>query len=222
VPVVKPVDTKPLKTKVVKSETPIDAKGKPLKAGDTADAKPPKGAKPGTAPVDPKDGKTRTGKAKDEVVAVDRNGCPLPPAKTVAKGKSAAAKLKTPVAVAKGKGKSALDARCKAAEAKEAKEAKAEAATKGEPARVWVQVAGGANQSSLEKAWAGLRAKAPDLFKGRQGWSTPLRNTNRVLTGPFKSDDEAQDFVNRMSKAGLSGFVFTSTKGQKIERLGAK
>ncbi|MES2097777.1 MAG: SPOR domain-containing protein [Pseudomonadota bacterium] len=222
VPVVKPAEPKPLKTKIVKSETPTDAKGKPVKGGDVADAKPAKGAKAGTAPLDPKDGKTRTGKPKEDVVALDRNGCPLPPAKGASKGKSTAAKPKTPVVVAKGKGKSSLDARCKAAEAKEAKDAKAEAATKSESARVWVQVAGGANQAALDKAWAGLKAKAPDLFRGRQGWSTPLRNTNRVLTGPFKSEDEAQDFVNRMSKAGLSGFVFNSAKGQKIERLGSK
>jgi cell division septation protein DedD len=87
---------------------------------------------------------------------------------------------------------------------------------------VWVQVAGGANEGDLEKAWASLRTKAPDLFRSRQGWTTPLRATNRVLAGPFKSSDEAQEFVNRMAKAGLSGFVFTSTKGQKIERLGGK
>jgi hypothetical protein len=49
-----------------------------------------------------------------------------------------------------------------------------------------------------------------------------LRATNRVLTGPFKSVDEAQDFVNRLAKAELSGFVFTSAKGQKIDRLGSK
>jgi hypothetical protein len=112
----------------------------------------------------------------------------------------------------------ANDARCKAATAK----AKADAETKGEPARVWVQVAGGANEGDLRKAWAALQAKAPDLFRGRQGWSTPLRATNRVLTGPFASADDAQAFVNRMGKAGLSGFVFTSAKGQKVDRLGSK
>ncbi|WP_299424049.1 SPOR domain-containing protein [Sphingomonas bacterium] len=163
--------------------------------------------------ADASDTKSRTAKPpKDDVPLLDKNGCPLPP-KPV-KGKVATAKA------ASAKGKSTTSARCKAAEAKADAKDKADAVTKGEPARVWVQVAGGANEASLEKAWAGLKTKAPDLFRGRQGWSTPLRATNRVLTGPFKSVDEAQDFVNRMSKAGLSGFVFTSAKGQKIDRLG--
>ncbi|WP_375397681.1 SPOR domain-containing protein [uncultured Sphingomonas sp.] len=93
---------------------------------------------------------------------------------------------------------------------------------RGEPARVWVQVAGGANQAALEKEWARLKAGAPDLFKGRTGWSTPLRATNRVLTGPFRNGAEAQDFVNDMARAGLSGFVFTSPPGQKVDRLSTK
>ncbi len=153
-------------------------------------------------------------KADDEPApAVDKNGCPIPP-KPV-KGKAAAPpKTKKPTTARER----ANDARCKAATAK----AKADAETKGEPARVWVQVAGGANEGDLRKAWAALQAKAPDLFRRKQGWTTPLRATNRVLAGPFKSSDEAQAFVNRMAKAGLSGFVFTSAKGQKIERLGSK
>ncbi len=91
---------------------------------------------------------------------------------------------------------------------------------KVEPARVWVQVAGGANQASLSKAWKAVVAKAPAL-KGKSGWWTPLRATNRVLTGPFKTAAEAQAFVNMLGKSGVSGFVFTSEAGQKVTRLGA-
>ncbi|THD37720.1 MAG: SPOR domain-containing protein [Sphingomonas sp.] len=163
--------------------------------------------------ADASDTKARAAKpAKDEAPPLDKSGCPIPPKSGKGKG---AAKSST-------KDKPVLSARCKAAQAKADEKAKADAAAKGEPARVWVQVAGGANEASLEKAWAAQKAKAPDLFRGRQGWTTPLRATNRVLTGPFKSEEEAQDFVNRMAKAGLSGFVFTSAKGQKIERLGSK
>lgn len=153
--------------------------------------------------------------AKTEEVALDKNGCPLPPAR----GKAGTRGRSDQVAATRGKSgaKGKASAKCESADAKGAK---ADAATKGDPARVWVQVAGGANQAALEKAWNGLKAKAPDLFRNRQGWSTPLRATNRVLTGPFKSEDEAQAFVNQMAKAGLSGFVFTSTKGQKVDRLG--
>jgi Flp pilus assembly protein TadD len=142
--------------------------------------------------------KTRGKTASDGSDAVD---CP----KLDAKGRAGVRKVAS---------KAKADTRCVAADKKSDT-----VSTKGEAARIWVQVAGGANEASLEKAWAGVKAKAPDLFRGRQGWSTPLRATNRVLTGPFKSADEAQEFVNKLSKAGLSGFVFTSTKGQKVDRL---
>lgn len=157
----------------------------------------------------------KTSDVKDDAVALDKNGCPLP-----AKGKSGSRGRSEPAVTARGKtGARKASAKCEAADAKGAK---ADAATKGDPVRVWVQVAGGANQAALEKAWNALKTKAPDLFRNRQGWATPLRATNRVLTGPFKSEEEAQAFVNQMAKAGLSGFVFTSAKGQKVDRLGGK
>jgi Flp pilus assembly protein TadD len=155
--------------------------------------------------------------AKDDAVALDKNGCPLPSTKSRAGTRG----RPDPVATTRGKAiaKGKPSTKCEAADAKGAK---ADVATKGEPARVWVQVAGGANEAALEKAWNALRTKAPDLFRNRQGWSTPLRATNRVVTGPFKSEEEAQAFVNQMAKAGLSGFVFTSTKGQQVTRLSGK
>jgi Flp pilus assembly protein TadD len=93
---------------------------------------------------------------------------------------------------------------------------------KSDPSRVWVQVAGGADESSLPGTWKKLAAKAPALFKGKSGWTTPLRATNRILAGPFKNEDEAQGFVNQLKKASLTGFVFTSEAGQKIAKLPAK
>lgn len=93
---------------------------------------------------------------------------------------------------------------------------------KAEPMRYWVQVAGGAREADLPKAWAATRARAPDAFRGRAGYATPLRATNRVLTGPFKSEDEAQAFVNTLGRQGISAFVFTSAAGQKIDKLPAR
>ncbi len=95
-----------------------------------------------------------------------------------------------------------------------------EKATKASPSRVWVQVSGGANARDLPKAWAAVRDKAPAL-KGKSAWSTPLRFTNRVLTGPFASQAEAQNFVNLLAKSGVSAFVFTSDKGQPVARVPA-
>lgn len=91
---------------------------------------------------------------------------------------------------------------------------------KTDPSRIWVQVAGGANPDTLTKAWKGVVAKAPVLMKGKGAWTTPLRATNRVLAGPFKTSAEAQAFVNALGKEGVSGFVFTSEAGQKVTKLG--
>jgi tetratricopeptide (TPR) repeat protein len=88
-----------------------------------------------------------------------------------------------------------------------------------EPKRIWVQVAGGANEDMLPGAWRQLVKKAPAAFRGRTAWSTPLRATNRLLAGPFKTAAEAQTFVNQLKKEGMSAFVFTSEAGQKITKL---
>lgn len=111
----------------------------------------------------------------------------------------------------------------KLADAKKAEELKKKNDPKLlEPSRIWVQVAGGANEGTLGKEWARVREKAPVAFKGRSGWTTPLRATNRVLTGPFKTDAEARSFVNALAKEGISAFTFTSDAGQKVARLGVK
>ncbi|OWK32062.1 SPOR domain-containing protein [Sphingomonas mucosissima] len=111
----------------------------------------------------------------------------------------------------------------KGAEAKKAADEKAAAAkaAKAEPARIWVQVAGGANKDDLPKAWSAAQSKAAAL-KGKSAYTTPLRATNRVVTGPFKSDQEAREFVNTLAKQGVSAFQFTSDEGQKMTRLPAK
>lgn len=90
---------------------------------------------------------------------------------------------------------------------------------KADPARHWVQVAGGADVKALPRTWKQLVADAPAEFRGKQAWTTPLRFTNRLLAGPFKTPTEAQDFVNAIRKKGVTAFVWTSEAGQKIEKL---
>lgn len=109
----------------------------------------------------------------------------------------------------------------KRAEAKKPEPKKAEPKKPVEPARWWVQVAGGANVGDLPKAWSALAAKSSAL-KGRQAWTFPVRATNRLLTGPFKSASEAQAFVNTLAKGGLSAFSVQSEAGQKVSRLPTK
>jgi tetratricopeptide (TPR) repeat protein len=101
-----------------------------------------------------------------------------------------------------------------------AKKAAAKPAPPKHPKRYWVQVAGGANRADLSKEWKRLTGEAPALFKGKQGWWTPLNATNRLLTGPFSGPNEAQSFVNTLAKNKLSGFSFTSPEGQEVTKLG--
>ena len=115
----------------------------------------------------------------------------------------------------------AADAK-KLAEAKKAEEKRKNDPKLLEPKRYWVQVAGGANANDLSKQWDKLKTKNSKTLGGKTGWVTPQRATNRVLTGPFKTDDEAQAFVNTLAKQGISGFVFASEAGQKVTKLPGK
>jgi len=92
--------------------------------------------------------------------------------------------------------------------------------TEAEPSRIWVQVAGGANEGDLGKAWTAARKTASGLA-GRSAYTTRNRATNRVVTGPFKTDAEARAFVNKLRGQGVGAFSFTSDAGQKMTKLPA-
>ncbi len=83
----------------------------------------------------------------------------------------------------------------------------------------YVQVAGGARKADMDKAWAGVKKKAPELMKGKMPSTTPLRATHRLMVGPFKDEDEAQSFVNKMAGKGMSGFVVRTARNQKVEKI---
>lgn len=111
----------------------------------------------------------------------------------------------------------------KQAKTKEAAKEKADKADKaagGE--RYWVQVASGANKSDLGKAWEKTRLSAPKLLSGRSTYTAPWKQSNRLLVGPFKSEAEAQGFVNQLGKAGMGGIQFTSRGGSRVEPLATK
>jgi hypothetical protein len=95
----------------------------------------------------------------------------------------------------------------------------APASRPAEPRRHWVQIAGGANKEGLPREFKRLKAMAPELLSGKTAWTTPLRFTNRLLVGPFESENEAQAFVNSLVEADLAAFSWTSAEGQEIEKL---
>ena len=87
------------------------------------------------------------------------------------------------------------------------------------PSRHWVQIAGGANRAGLPATFARLRGQAPALLGSRTPYATPVNQTNRLLVGPFDSDNAAQAFVNQLSDKNVAAFAWTSPAGQEIERL---
>jgi Flp pilus assembly protein TadD len=104
---------------------------------------------------------------------------------------------------------------------KDAKEAAKREASR-HPARVWVQVATGANEAGLPTTWKRIRDKSPQLFKGMSAASVPFKSTNRLLVGPVKSQAEARALVNALQKAGMAGTTYSSEAGQEIARIASK
>ncbi|UAK24947.1 SPOR domain-containing protein [Sphingomonas nostoxanthinifaciens] len=110
------------------------------------------------------------------------------------------------------------------AEARARQKAQAEAAQKlaekKNPARHWVQVAGGANKRDLGRAWSKLKDKWPKLLAGRSPWTLHYRYTNRLLIGPFASSDAAQDWVSDARKDGFATFRVETNAGDAVEHIG--
>jgi tetratricopeptide (TPR) repeat protein len=137
------------------------------------------------------------------------------------KGKAAAADEGCKPAPKKGK-RAAAKTVCEPVNGKDGKEtaAKKKAEPK-DPARIWVQVAGGANEDALPKEWTRVTAKASEL-KAKGPWTAKNRATNRLLAGPFKSDDEAQALVAKLRKAGIGAFQWHSDEGETVSKIGGK
>ena len=151
---------------------------------------------------------------------------PAPAAAPAKKPAATPAKAAEPKKETPGKTQLAAKTPVKTAAAKKEavaeKKPAAKPAAPAEPKRIWVQVAGGADKSALPREFTRLKTKAPKLLAARSAWTAPLKATNRLLVGPFKTDGEAQAFVNELKKASLTGFAWTSDAGQKIEKLSAK
>lgn len=88
--------------------------------------------------------------------------------------------------------------------------------------RIYVQILGGANADRLSKEYERIKAKKPALFKARTPVVNEVKGWSRLLIGPFKDGEAAQDFVNDLHGAKLEGFVWTAPSGTKFEKLAAK
>lgn len=132
-----------------------------------------------------------------------------------------AAELRAARAAAKKK-MAQLAAQTAAEEAAKREKAEKEAAAKRNPARVWVQVATGRNESGLGLTMKRLRADNEAALKGLSGWFAPYKATNRILVGPMKSAGAARDLVAKLAKNGVSAMTFNSDAGEEVEKIAAK
>ena len=91
-----------------------------------------------------------------------------------------------------------------------------------QPSRIWVQVATGRDKSALASDWRRMLKDDPAVFKGKKPFLTAWGQTNRLLTGPFETQKEANAFVAALRKVDFGGaFTWTSAAGQVVDPLGA-
>lgn len=105
---------------------------------------------------------------------------------------------------------------------KKAEPKKTEPAAPKEPSRIWVQLAAAQDKDAFPAEFKRLKAKAGKALASQSAWTTPLKATNRLLVGPFKTEQEARDLVNLLSKVQISSYSWVSEAGQKIDKLSAK
>jgi Flp pilus assembly protein TadD len=90
------------------------------------------------------------------------------------------------------------------------------------PGKYWVQLAGGSLTERMPNEYKRIKGKKPALFAKRTPYVAELKGWTRLLVGPFKSEDESQEYVNQLAKANIDGFSWTSPSGQAIEKLSPK
>lgn len=106
-----------------------------------------------------------------------------------------------------------------AAKAKREQEAEEREVARKNPARHWVQIAGGANKRDLGKEWDKQKSKWPSQLAGRSPWTMHYRFTNRLLIGPFPTSKAAQDWVGERKKEGFATFRVETRAGEAVERV---
>ncbi|MGC1469582.1 MAG: hypothetical protein WA793_09390 [Sphingorhabdus sp.] len=90
-----------------------------------------------------------------------------------------------------------------------------------QPARIWVQVATGA-EAALGGDYRRFAKKSPELFKGKEGWTSVWGKSSRLLVGPFADAKTAKKWEADYRKAGGNGFVWNSENGIVVKKLGGK
>ena len=88
-----------------------------------------------------------------------------------------------------------------------------------QPSRHWVQVATGKDIAALGFDWRRISRNADGELAGKNAFTAPWGEANRLLAGPYKSAAEAREAVTRLKAAGVDSFAFTSAAGEEVTAL---
>jgi len=115
-----------------------------------------------------------------------------------------------------------LAAQAAADEAEKREKAEQAALVRKHPARIWVQVATGRNDSGIAPTLRRIRADNEKAIGSLGGWAAPYKATNRILVGPLKSAAAARDLVGKLGKNGVSATTWTSDAGEEVTKILSK
>ena len=90
------------------------------------------------------------------------------------------------------------------------------------PARIWVQVATGADANALAGDYRRLTQRHAQIFQGQSGSTAAWNRTRRLLVGPFPNQAAARAWLNRFDAAGGDGFVWSSAAGEEVTPVGRR
>jgi hypothetical protein len=90
------------------------------------------------------------------------------------------------------------------------------------PARIWVQVATGADVSALGFDCRRLARQYASSFEGQSCASAAWNRTRRLVVGPFRNQGAAREWLNGYSRAGGNGFIWSSDAGEEVSPVGRR
>ena len=85
--------------------------------------------------------------------------------------------------------------------------------------KLWLQLASGANASSLPEEFDRMKDRYDALFEGISGYIFDDGKRARLLIGPFRNSEEAGIFADDLASVHIDAFTWTSRPGQTIRTL---
>ena len=85
-----------------------------------------------------------------------------------------------------------------------------------EPVRHYVQVATGRDLNALGFDWRRIGRSAQGELAGKNAFTAPWGEANRLLAGPYPSAAAARQAVTRLKAIGVDSFAFSSAEGELI------